>query len=47
MGATQVRCSVRRCAGIERDRILNYRTIAFVRSCARELNGEARVEHEA
>jgi histidinol phosphatase-like PHP family hydrolase len=34
-------------AGIERDRILNYRSIDFVRSWARELNEEARIEHEA
>jgi histidinol phosphatase-like PHP family hydrolase len=33
-------------AGIERDRILNYRSIDFVRSWARELNEEARIEHE-
>jgi histidinol phosphatase-like PHP family hydrolase len=32
-------------AGIERDRILNYRSIDFVRSWARELAEEARVEH--
>jgi DNA polymerase (family 10) len=34
-------------AGIERDRILNYRSVDFVRSWARELNEQARVEHEA
>jgi hypothetical protein len=32
MRATQVRCSVLRYAGIERERILSYRTIAFERS---------------
>jgi histidinol phosphatase-like PHP family hydrolase len=34
-------------AGIERDRILNYRSIDFVRTWARELNEVARIEHEA
>ena len=33
-------------AGIERDRILNYRSIDFVRSWARELGEGARTEHE-
>ncbi|HEX6331470.1 MAG TPA: PHP domain-containing protein [Actinomycetota bacterium] len=33
-------------AGIERDRILNYRSIDFVRSWARELDAEGRIEHE-
>jgi histidinol phosphatase-like PHP family hydrolase len=31
-------------AGIDRDRILNYRSIDFVREWARDLNERARVE---
>lgn len=34
-------------AGIERDRILDYRSIDFGHSWARALNAEARIEHEA
>jgi histidinol phosphatase-like PHP family hydrolase len=34
-------------AGIERDRVLNYRPIDFVRSWARELHQEVRIEHES
>jgi histidinol phosphatase-like PHP family hydrolase len=34
-------------AGIERDRILNYRSIGFVRSWARQLDDKARIEHES
>jgi len=33
-------------AGIERDRILNYRSIDFVRSWARQLDEEARIGHD-
>jgi histidinol phosphatase-like PHP family hydrolase len=34
-------------AGIERDRILNYRSIDFVRSWTRELNEEGRIDRNA